>query len=80
VRTDLGIEQTLKQHAQRLSAIAYFASYWNIRKAGGNNLHTSLVPLIGHSPEGSRQQNQTVTGFPFIREPAAAEHSAGGDQ
>ncbi|HWN98788.1 MAG TPA: molybdopterin-dependent oxidoreductase [Blastocatellia bacterium] len=66
VRTDLGIEQTLNStlNAYLRSLLSLLTG--NFAKAGGNNLHTALVPLIGHSPEGPRQQRSAVTGFPFI--------------
>jgi len=66
VRTDLGIEQTLNStlNAYLRSLLSLLTG--NFAKPGGNNLHTSLVPLIGHSPEGPRQQRSAVTGFPFI--------------
>jgi anaerobic selenocysteine-containing dehydrogenase len=66
VRTDLGIEQTLNStlNAYLRSLISLLTG--NFAKPGGNNLHTSLVPLIGHSPEGVRQQRSAVTSFPFI--------------
>ncbi|HET9529862.1 MAG TPA: molybdopterin-dependent oxidoreductase, partial [Blastocatellia bacterium] len=66
VRTDLGIEQTLNSTLNAyLRALLYLIT-GNFGKPGGNNLHTSLVPLIGHSPEGERQRRSAVTGFPFI--------------
>jgi len=66
VRSDLGIEQTLNStlNAYLRSLISLITG--NFARPGGNNLHSSLVPLIGHSPEGARQQRSAVTGFPFI--------------
>jgi anaerobic selenocysteine-containing dehydrogenase len=66
VRTDLGIEQTLNSTLNAyLRALLYLIT-GNFAKAGGNVLHTALVPMIGHSNEGERQQRSVVTGFPFI--------------
>ncbi|HXG64258.1 MAG TPA: molybdopterin-dependent oxidoreductase [Blastocatellia bacterium] len=66
VRTDLGIEQTLNSTLNSyLRALLYLIT-GNFGRRGGNNLHTSLVPLMGHSPEGDRQRRSAVTGFPFI--------------
>jgi anaerobic selenocysteine-containing dehydrogenase len=66
VRTDLGIEQTLNSTLNAyLRALLYLVT-GNFARAGGNNLHTAIIPLIGHSPEGERQQRSAVTGFPFI--------------
>src|ERR1044072_5064686 len=64
VRTDLGIEQTLNStlNAYLRALLSLFTG--NFAKPGGINLHTALVPMIGHSPEGkSRSQ---VNGFPAI--------------
>jgi len=66
VRTDLGIEQTLNSTLNAYLRSLLYLVTGNFGKPGGNNLHTSLVPLIGHSPEGDRQQRSAVTGFPFI--------------
>ncbi|MEW6213162.1 MAG: molybdopterin-dependent oxidoreductase [Acidobacteriota bacterium] len=66
VRTDLGIEQTLNSTLNAyLRALLYLLT-GNFARRGGNNLHTAIIPLIGHSPEGERQQRSAVTGFPFI--------------
>lgn len=66
VRTDLGIEQTLNSTLNSyLRALLYLLT-GNFGKPGGNNFHTYLVPLIGHSEEGERQMRSAVTGFPFI--------------
>jgi anaerobic selenocysteine-containing dehydrogenase len=66
VRTDLGIEQSINSTLNLYLRSLLYLITGNFAKAGGNNLHTSLVPLVGHSPEGSRQQRSAVTGFPFI--------------
>jgi anaerobic selenocysteine-containing dehydrogenase len=66
VRTDLGIEQTLNSTLNAYLRALISLLTGNFAKPGGNNLHTSLVPLIGHSPEGPSRQRSAVTGFPFI--------------
>ena len=66
VRTDLGIEQTLNSTLNAYLRALISLLTGNFAKPGGNNLHTSLVPLIGHSPEGPGRQRSAVTGFPFI--------------
>ncbi|MEW6128521.1 MAG: molybdopterin-dependent oxidoreductase [Acidobacteriota bacterium] len=64
VRTDLGIEQTLNSTLNAYSRALLSLITGNFAKPGGINLHTSLVPLIGHSPDGkSRTQ---VNQFPAI--------------
>ncbi|MEK6304170.1 MAG: molybdopterin-dependent oxidoreductase [Acidobacteriota bacterium] len=66
VRTDLGIEQTLNSTLNAYLRALISLLTGNFARPGGNNLHTSLVPLIGHSPEGARQQRSAVNDFPFI--------------
>ena len=66
VRTDLGIEQSLNSTLNLYLRSLIYLITGNFAKPGGNNLHTSLIPLIGHSPEGSRRQVSAVNGFPFI--------------
>ncbi|KAF0249771.1 MAG: molybdopterin oxidoreductase family protein, partial [bacterium] len=66
VRTDLGIEQTLNSTLNSyLRALLYLIT-GNVGKVGGNNFHTALVPVFGHSDEGEKQMRSKVTGFPFI--------------
>jgi len=66
IRTDLGIEQTLNSTLNSyLRALLYLVT-GNFGKKGGNNFHTALVPMIGHSEEGKQQMRSKVTGFPFI--------------
>lgn len=64
VRTDLGIEQTLNStlNAYLRSLLSLLTG--NFGKRGGINLHTSLIPLIGHSPEN--RHRSSVTDFPYI--------------
>jgi anaerobic selenocysteine-containing dehydrogenase len=66
VRTDLGIEQTLNSTLNAYLRSLLYLITGNFGKRGGNNIHTSLVPMIGHSEEGERQKRSQVTGFPFI--------------
>lgn len=66
VRTDLGLEHTLNSTLnQYLRALLYLLT-GNFGKPGANSFHTSLIPIIGHSPEGEQQKRSSVTGFPFI--------------
>jgi anaerobic selenocysteine-containing dehydrogenase len=66
VRTDLGIEQTLNSTLNAyLRALLYLVT-GNFGKKGGNNFHTALVPMVGHSEEGKQQTHSKVTRFPFI--------------
>ena len=66
VRTDLGIEQSLNSTLNLYLRSLMYLLTGNFAKPGGNNLHTSLIPLIGHSPEGSSRHVSAVNGFPFI--------------
>jgi len=66
VRTDLGIEQTLNSTLNAYMRALLYLVTGNFGRRGGNNLHTSIIPLIGHSHEGERQMRSSVTGFPFI--------------
>jgi anaerobic selenocysteine-containing dehydrogenase len=66
VRSDLGIEQSLNSTLNLYLRSLLFLLTGNFAKPGGNSLHTSLIPLIGHSPEGSRRQVSAVNEFPFI--------------
>ncbi len=66
VRTDLGIEQTLNSTLNAYLRSLLFLLTGNFGKKGTNNFHTLLVPLIGHSEEGSKQMRSQVTEFPFI--------------
>jgi anaerobic selenocysteine-containing dehydrogenase len=65
VRTDLGIEQTLNStlNAYLRSLLSLITG--NFAKRGGINLHTSFVPLVGHSVEGREYRSQ-VNQFPAI--------------
>ncbi len=66
VRTDLGIEQSINSTLNLYLRSLLYLLTGNFAKPGGNNLHTSLIPLIGHSPEGSRRHVSAVNGFQFI--------------
>ncbi len=66
VRTDLGIEQTLNSTLNSYLRSLLYLVTGNFARRGGNNLHTALIPLMGHSPEGEKQKRSSVTDFPFI--------------
>lgn len=66
IRTDLGIEQTLNSTLNAYLRSLLYLLTGNFGRRGGNNLHTSIIPLIGHSVEGERQKQSSVTRFPFI--------------
>ncbi|MHC4391542.1 MAG: molybdopterin-dependent oxidoreductase, partial [Planctomycetota bacterium] len=61
VRVDLGVQQsrnsTLNSYLEKL----VFLLTGNFAKAGGNNLHTQFVPLIGHSPAASEVPADSLT-------------------
>jgi anaerobic selenocysteine-containing dehydrogenase len=65
VRTDLGIEQTLNSTLNMYLRSLLSLLTGNFNKRGGVNLHTALVPLIGHSPEGKEYRSK-VNNFPAI--------------
>jgi len=80
VRTDLGIEQTLNStlNAYLRSLISLLT--WKLRKAGRQQ-----SAYVACAADRSLAGRLTPAAFssdrlPFHREPAAAEHSAGGDQ
>jgi len=69
VRVDLGIQQSLHSTLNSYLEKTLFLVTGNFAKPGGNNLHTFLLPLIGHSDppgEGSRAWTTAVTGMPEI--------------
>ena len=66
VRTDLGIEQTLNSTLNAYLRALLSLVTGNFGKKGGINLHTALVPLIGHSNENDPQMRSQVNGFRFI--------------
>ncbi|WP_394826587.1 molybdopterin-dependent oxidoreductase [Pendulispora albinea] len=53
VRVDLGIQQSLHSTLNSYLEKLLFLLTGNFGKEGGNNLHTALIPLIGHSSERS---------------------------
>jgi anaerobic selenocysteine-containing dehydrogenase len=65
VRTDLGIEQTLNSTLNAYLRSLLSLVTGNFGKRGGINLHTSFVPLVGHSTEGREYRSQ-VNNFPAI--------------
>lgn len=58
VRTDLGIEQTLNSTLNAYLRSLLSLVTGNFGKRGGINLHTSLVPLVGHSAAGKEYRSQ----------------------
>jgi hypothetical protein len=54
VRIDLGIQQTLHTTLNSYLEKLLYLVTGNFGKRGGNNLHTFLLPLIGHSDERSQ--------------------------
>jgi anaerobic selenocysteine-containing dehydrogenase len=65
VRTDLGIEQTLNSTLNMYLRSLLSLVTGNFGKRGGINLHTALVPLVGHSQEGKEYRSK-VNNFPAI--------------
>ncbi len=66
VRTDLGTEHTLNSTLNQYLRALLSLLTGNFGKPGGSNLHTVLIPLMGHSDEGEQQKRSAVTRFPFI--------------
>ena len=65
VRADLGLQQSLNSTLNSYLEKLIYLLTGNFAKKGGNNLHTFLVPLIGHSCEDSEQylrSKETFTG------------------
>ncbi len=60
VRVDLGIQQSLHSTLNSYLEKLLFLLTGNFGRAGGNNLHTAFVPLIGHSNEKSPHTKRTV--------------------
>lgn len=65
VRTDLGLEQSLNSTLNSYLRALLSLVTGNFGKRGGINLHTSFVPLVGHSVEG-REYHSQVNNFPAI--------------
>jgi anaerobic selenocysteine-containing dehydrogenase len=69
VRADLGIQQSLHSTLNSYLEKLLFLLTGNFGKRGGNNLHTYLLPLIGHSdPPGEHSDTwkTVVTDIPAI--------------
>ncbi len=67
VRVDLGIQQSLHSTLNSYLEKLLFLLTGNLGKAGCNNFHTFLLPLIGHSPDDEKLNWRTVrTNFPGI--------------
>ncbi|MBL8420940.1 MAG: molybdopterin-dependent oxidoreductase [Dechloromonas sp.] len=60
VRIDLGIQQTLHTTLNGYLEKLLYLVTGNFGKRGGNNLHTFLLPLIGHSDERNPKYPRTA--------------------
>ena len=60
VRIDLGIQQTLHTTLNSYFEKLLYLVTGNFGKRGGNNLHTFLLPLIGHSDERNPKYPRTA--------------------
>ena len=60
VRIDLGIQQTLHTTLNSYLEKLLYLVTGNFGKRGGNNLHTFLFPLIGHSDERNPKYPRTA--------------------
>ncbi len=58
VRVDLGIQQSLNSTLNSYLEKLLFLVTGNFGKPGGNNIHSSFIPLIGHS--GARGKNHSL--------------------
>lgn len=65
VRSDLGLEQSLNSTLNLYLRALLSLITGNFAKRGGINLHTSLVPLVGHSIE-SKAYRSKINNFPAI--------------
>jgi anaerobic selenocysteine-containing dehydrogenase len=61
VRVDLGIQQNLNSTLCSYLEKLIFILTGNLGKAGGNNFHSFLLPLIGHSDESESNWKTTTT-------------------
>ena len=61
VRADLGIQQSLHSTLNSYLEKLLFLVTGNFGKRGGNNLHTYLLPLTGHSPEPEESPDVALT-------------------
>ncbi|MCL2779642.1 MAG: molybdopterin-dependent oxidoreductase [Polyangiaceae bacterium] len=59
VRVDLGIQQSLHSTLNSYLEKLLFLLTGNFAKRGANNLHSTLIPLVGHSPEDSKRNWRT---------------------
>lgn len=60
VRVDLGLQQSLHSTLNSYLEKLLFLLSGHFAKAGGNNLHTFFVPLIGHSDDAPAKNWRTV--------------------
>jgi len=69
IRVDLGIQQSLNSTLNSYLEKLMFLVTGNFGKKGGNNLHSFLIPLIGHSQARGKQRplpRTAVTGMAEI--------------
>lgn len=66
VRIDLGLQHSLHSTLNSYLEKLLFLLTGNLGKKGGNNFHTFLLPLIGHSDEGPRNLKTVITQMPAI--------------
>jgi len=69
IRVDLGIQQSLNSTLNSYLEKLLFLITGNFGKKGGNNLHSFLIPLIGHSQAQGKQHplpRTAVTGMAEI--------------
>jgi len=67
VRADLGLQQSLRSTLNSYLEKLLFLLTGNFARPGGNNLHSFLLPLIGHSDaDDERTWRTTVTDMPAI--------------
>ncbi|MCG2579887.1 MAG: molybdopterin-dependent oxidoreductase [Marinobacter sp.] len=60
VRIDLGIQQTLHTTLNGYLEKLLYLVTGNFGKPGGNNLHTMLLPILGHTDERNPKYKRTV--------------------
>ena len=67
IRADLGLQQSLNSTLNSYLEKLLFLLTGNFARRGGNNLHSFLLPLIGHSDEeGADVWRTRATDFPEI--------------
>ena len=66
VRVDLGIQQSLHSTLNSYLEKLLFLVTGNFGIKGGNNFHSMFLPIIGHSPDGSRNVHTKATDIAAI--------------